>query len=229
MHVDSLPVWWGTWAWKLIRILNEEGERVICQQTMHCASIAWLENGWYCLIGAEVKVTRQERLVWGSQTWESKFLGIQFRFLNQALWLRHYGNSYLREQLKSGKGLFRLLVSGISCFYGCEHLTRQKVSPNSHWPGCREPERKGPELFKGTVDKIPSSRCKAVSVSSPDVPATNWGLVLPQCILGNQWIIGLPYRASVQCLLIGVWALLPQLAASGKPYWTEMRASLIAI
>lgn len=33
----------------------------------------------------------------------------------------HYSNSYLREQLKSRKGLFRLLVS--------EHLTRQKVSP----------------------------------------------------------------------------------------------------
>lgn len=60
-----------------------------------------------------------------------KFLGIQFRFLNQApvTQIFHYGNSYLREELKSRKGLFRLLVSGISCFHGCEHLTRQKVSP----------------------------------------------------------------------------------------------------
>lgn len=120
---------------------------------------------WNCLVrrwvilsdgaGAKVRL-RQERLVWGSQTWESKFLGIQFRFLNQTpvIPIFHYGYSYLREQLKSRNYLFRLLVSSISCFHDCEHLTRQKVSPTSHWPGCREPERKGAEVFKALLIKF---------------------------------------------------------------------------
>lgn len=82
-------------------------------------------------------------------------------------------------------------------------------------------------MMSGRAVKAPSpGETVTRSTHSPEIPRTNADMILPKLILGNQRVIGLPYRAQVRGCLTGVWVLLSNRRHQESFYPAGMMASL---